>query len=85
MTHRFDLDPYNLEDSKLLHGFNDQNLRLLKQLFEVDFVIRNHELIVNTPDTQRAEQLKASILALIVYDTQIIPPRRSSQSHLIGR
>ena len=67
MTHRFDLDPYNLEDSKLLHGFNDQNLRLLKQLFAVDFVIRNHELIVNTPDTQRAEQLKASILALIKH------------------
>ena len=67
MTHRFDLDPYNLEDSKLLHGFNDQNLRLLKQLFEVDFVIRNHELIVNTQDMQRAEQLKASILALIKH------------------
>jgi phosphate starvation-inducible PhoH-like protein len=67
MTHRFDLNPYSLEDSKLLHGFNDQNLRLLKQLFEVDFVIRNHELIVNTQDIQRAEQLKASILALVKH------------------
>ena len=67
MTHRFDLIPYTLEDSKLLHGFNEQNLRLLKQLFEVDFVIRNHELIVNSSDLERAEQLKSSILTLIKH------------------
>lgn len=67
MTQRFDLIPYSLEDSKLLHGFNDQNLRLLKQLFEVDFVIRNHELIVNSSDLERAEQLKSSILTLIKH------------------
>ena len=36
-------------------------------------------------DTEAINQILKHYRGFIVYDTQIIPPRRSSQSHLIGR
>lgn len=43
-THSF--DSLTLDESQILFGQNDKNLKLLKQFFNLDFVFRQNELII---------------------------------------
>lgn len=63
----FDLPPLTLDQARALYGQNDQNLKLLKQVFEMDFLIRDEKLIVFNDDILKAKQVHETLDALIQH------------------
>lgn len=59
------LEPCSFEQFQTLCGQSDENLRLLKQVFNVDFVIRDNALIIDSLDDLVTEQLQRTLNALI--------------------
>jgi phosphate starvation-inducible PhoH-like protein len=55
----------SLEHFKLLCGQTDENLKILKQVYKVNFVFRGDELIVDSDDQTILDQLQKTIDALI--------------------
>lgn len=67
-------------------GFYFEELELIDTYLEIEhtkFLPRNNLTILNKNQWISTENY--GFVLHTVYDTQIIPPRRSSQSHLIGR
>lgn len=54
-THSF--DSLTLDESQILFGQNDKNLKLLKQFFNLDFVFRQNELIILKDDFNQKDYL----------------------------
>lgn len=54
-----------MEESQILLGNHDQNLNLLKQVFEVEIMVRDQELIVITSDHDLASKVKQTFIYLI--------------------
>lgn len=67
MVHKSTLtiSPMSLEHFKLLCGQTDENLKILKQLYNVNFVFRGDELIVDSEDEVLLDKLQRTIDALI--------------------
>lgn len=59
------LEPCSFEHFQTLCGQQDENLRLLKQVFNVDFVIRDNVLIIDSLDETTIDQLLRTLNALI--------------------
>ncbi len=59
------LDPVTFEEFQTLCGKQDENLKLLKQVFSVDFVIRENTLILETLDETLSLHLQSTINGLI--------------------
>jgi phosphate starvation-inducible PhoH-like protein len=53
-----------------LVGQSDENLRLLSQVFNVDFVLRDNQLIADTPDETVANQLQRTLNSLVLLIRQ---------------
>jgi phosphate starvation-inducible PhoH-like protein len=51
-------------------GQSDENLRLLSQVFNVDFVLRDNQLIADTPDETVANQLQRTLNSLVLLIRQ---------------
>lgn len=69
-NYTFDLEVLNLEETQLLHGLNNQNIKLLKQSFNQEFVLRNNVLQINTNDYKQALLIKDSLTAFIQHIKQ---------------
>lgn len=67
MIHRnsLPLEPCNFETFQTLCGQSDENLRLIKQVYNVEFVIRDNALIIDSLDEIVTEQVQRTINALI--------------------
>ena len=61
----YTLDTLSLDESQWLFGQNDQHLNLLKQVFEIDFVVRESQLIVLSGSPDKQDALYATFKALI--------------------
>lgn len=59
------LDECTFEEFQTLCGHQDENLRLLKQVFTVDFVIRDNALILDSLDEITTDHLKRTLNGLI--------------------
>lgn len=59
------LEPCSFEHFQTLCGQQDENLKLLKQVFNVDFVIRDNVLIIDSLDETLVDQVHRSLNALI--------------------
>jgi phosphate starvation-inducible PhoH-like protein len=59
------LEPCSFEHFQTLCGQQDENLKLLKQVFNVDFVIRDNNLIIDSLDEIVVDQVKRTLNALI--------------------
>jgi len=59
------LEPCNFETFQTLCGQSDENLRLIKQVYNVEFVIRDNALIIDSLDEIVTEQVQRTINALI--------------------
>ncbi|KAF0226582.1 MAG: PhoH family protein [Erysipelotrichaceae bacterium] len=59
------LDECTFEEFQTLCGHQDENLRLLKQVFNVDFVIRDNALILDSLDENTTDHLKRTLNGLI--------------------
>jgi phosphate starvation-inducible protein PhoH and related proteins len=59
------LEACNFEQFQTLCGQQDENLKLLKQVFNVEFVIRDNALILDSLDEVVADQLKRTLNGLI--------------------
>jgi len=59
------LEPCSFEHFQTLCGQQDENLKLLKQVFNVDFVIRDNILIIDSLDETIVDQVHRSLNALI--------------------
>ena len=53
-NYKFEFEALNLEETQLLHGLNDQNLKLLKQTFNQEFILRDNVLQVSCNDYKQA-------------------------------
>jgi phosphate starvation-inducible protein PhoH len=51
------LEPCSFEHFQTLCGQQDENLKLLKQVFNVDFVIRDNVLIIDSLDETIVDQV----------------------------
>ena len=69
-NYKFELNPLTLEETQLLHGLHDQNLKLLKQTFNQEFILRDNVLQVNTSDRKQAQLIFDSINAFIQHIKQ---------------
>jgi len=69
-NYKFELNALTLEETQLLHGLHDQNLKLLKQTFNIEFILRDNVLQVNTKDSKQAQLIYDSILAFIQHIKQ---------------
>ena len=67
MIHKISLalDECTFEEFQTLCGHQDENLRLLKQVFTVDFVIRDNALILDSLDEITTDHLKRTLNGLI--------------------
>lgn len=74
---KFEFDSLTLEETQLLHGLNDQNIKLLKQTFNQEFILRDNVLQVNTNDSKQAQLIYDSIKAFIqhIKQNQILDER----------
>ncbi len=54
-THQF--ESLSLDESQILFGQNDKNLKLLKQFFTIDFVFRKQELMILSDDFNQKDIL----------------------------
>ncbi len=54
-THHF--DNLSLDESQILFGEHDKNLKLLKQFFNIDFVFREQELLIIKDEHQQSDLL----------------------------
>lgn len=59
------LEPCTFETFQALCGQSDENLRLLRQVYNVDFVIRDNTLIIDTLDEKLSDQVQRTLNALI--------------------
>lgn len=59
------LEPCSFEHFQTLCGQQDENLKLLKQVFNVDFVLRDNVLIIDSLDETIVDQVYRSLNALI--------------------
>ncbi len=59
------LEPCSFEHFQTLCGQQDENLKLLKQVFNVDFVIRDNNLIIDSLEETTVDQLHRTLNALI--------------------
>ena len=59
------LEPCNFEIFQTLCGQSDENLKLLKQVYNVEFVIRDNALIIDSLDEVVTEQVQRTLNALI--------------------
>lgn len=64
------LDPLSYDEFMTLVGQSDENLRLLSQVFNVDFVLRDNQLIADTPDETVANQLQRTLNSLVLLIRQ---------------
>jgi len=69
-NYKFEIEALNLEETQLLHGLHDQNLKLLKQAFNQEFILRDSTLYVNTHDSKQAQLILDSVNALIQHIKQ---------------
>jgi len=69
-NYKFEIEALNLEETQLLHGLQDQNLKLLKQAFNQEFMLRDNILYVNTHDSKQAQLIFDSINAFIHHIKQ---------------
>lgn len=69
-NYKFEIEALNLEETQLLHGLQDQNLKLLKQAFNQEFILRDSTLYVNTHDSKQAQLILDSVNALIQHIKQ---------------
>ena len=56
-NYKYELSALTLEETQLLHGLQDQNLKLLKQTFNQEFILRDNTLQVNTSDPKQAQMI----------------------------
>jgi len=64
-NYKFEIEALTLEETQLLHGLQDQNIKLLKQAFNQEFILRDNILHVNTHDAKQAQLILDSVNALI--------------------
>ena len=64
------LDPLSYDEFMTLVGQSDENLRLLSQVFNVDFVLRDNQLIADTPDELVVNQLQRTLNSLLLLIRQ---------------
>jgi len=69
-SYKFEIEALTLEETQLLHGLQDQNLKLLKQAFNQEFILRDNILQVNTHDFKQAQFILDSINAFIQHIKQ---------------
>lgn len=69
-NYRFELSALTLEETQLLHGLHDQNLKLLKQTFNQEFILRDNVLQIKTDDSKQAQLIYDSISAFIQHIKQ---------------
>lgn len=69
-NYKFEIEALTLEETQLLHGLQDQNLKLLKQAFNQEFILRDNILQVNTHDAKQAQIILDSINAFIRHIKQ---------------
>lgn len=69
-NYKFEIEALTLEETQLLHGLQDQNLKLLKQAFNQEFILRDNILQVNTHDAKQAQLILDSINAFIRHIKQ---------------
>lgn len=69
-NYKFEFEALNLEETQLLHGLNDQNLKLLKQTFNQEFILRDNVLQVSCNDYKQAQLINDSIIAFIQHIKQ---------------
>ena len=69
-NYKFELSTLTLEETQLLHGLHDQNLKLLKQTFNQEFILRDNILYVNTDDIKQAQLIYDSMVAFIQHIKQ---------------
>ena len=69
-NYKFELSALTLEETQMLHGLHDQNLKLLKQTFNQEFILRDNVLQVNTDDNKQAQLIYDSICAFIQHIKQ---------------
>jgi len=67
---KFEFESLTLEETQLLHGLHDQNLKLLKQTFNQEFILRDNVLQINTNDSKQAQLIYESIKAFIQHIKQ---------------
>lgn len=74
---KFEFESLTLEETQLLHGLHDQNIKLLKQTFNQEFILRDNVLQVNTNDSKQAQLIYDSIKAFIqhIKQNQILDER----------
>lgn len=74
---KFEFESLTLEETQLLHGLHDQNIKLLKQTFNQEFILRDNVLQVNTNDSKQAQLIYESIKAFIqhIKQNQILDER----------
>lgn len=69
-NYKYELSALTLEETQLLHGLQDQNLKLLKQTFNQEFILRDNTLQVNTSDSKQAQMIFDSLNAFIHHIKQ---------------
>lgn len=69
-NYKFEFSALTLEETQLLHGLHDQNLKLLKQTFNQEFIFRDNILQVNTNDRKQAQLIFDTISAFIQHIKQ---------------
>lgn len=69
-NYKFEIEALSLEETQLLHGLHDQHLKLLKQAFNQEFILRDNILQVNTHDAKQAQLILDSINAFIRHIKQ---------------
>jgi phosphate starvation-inducible protein PhoH and related proteins len=76
-NYKFEFESLTLEETQLLHGLHDQNIKLLKQTFNQEFILRDNVLQINTNDSKQAQLIYESIKAFIqhIKQNQILDER----------
>lgn len=69
-NYKFELSALTLEETQMLHGLHDQNLKLLRQTFNQEFILRDSVLQVNTDDNKQAQLIYDSICVFIQHIKQ---------------
>lgn len=68
--YKFEIESLTLEETQMLHGLHDQNMKLLKQTFNQDFILRDNILQVHTYDSKQANLILETIKAFILHIKQ---------------
>lgn len=69
-NYTFEFESLTLEETQLLHGLHDQNFKLLKQIFNHDFIIRDNVLNINTFEAKQAQIIYECIVTYIRHIKQ---------------